>query len=38
MYEKPTLFELGDASELTLGRMFGDWDDGTDSYVWRRVF
>lgn len=27
-YEAPDLFELGDVSELTLGRRFGDVNDG----------
>ena len=28
MYETPDMLELGDISETTLGRPWGDWDDG----------
>jgi hypothetical protein len=30
-YEAPEVFELGQAGELTQGRIFGDWPDGLDN-------
>jgi len=30
-YEAPEVFELGQAEELTHGRVLGDWPDGLDN-------
>jgi len=34
-YEAPEVFELGQAEELTHGRVLGDWPDGLDNrFTW----
>jgi len=30
-YEAPEVFELGEADELTHGRIIGDWPDGLNN-------
>ena len=32
-YQTPEVFELGEATDLTLGRILGDWPDGLESLL-----
>ena len=32
-YQVPEVVELGEASELTLGKRFGTWPDGLDGWT-----
>lgn len=37
LYEAPELFELGEIVDLTLGKRFGTWPDGTFGWIFEFV-